>query len=114
MSDDDNRQELIFHPEFDPLKDHKINVIGQTWNVKYSNDITELGRCDYGSTKIVLNASTDGQIGRNVYLHEVIHALSNAGYLELSERQVDVITTLLIAFFQDNPQLVDYIFRKPE
>lgn len=49
--------------------------------------------------------------GRKVetLLHEVIHAIDDAGKLDLDERQVSVLTRGLYAMFVENPDVLDAV-----
>lgn len=92
----------------------KIRLCGQTWTVreKNSNEMNALGLCHTDIHEIWINSSCTPEVRRNTFLHEILHALSYVGQLRMSERQVDVLATLLIAMARDNPEIADYFFKE--
>lgn len=92
----------------------KIRLCGQTWVIREKNSVemNELGLCHTDIHEIWISSSCTPEVKRNTLLHEVLHALSYVGQLRMSERQVDVLATLLIAMTRDNPELVDYFFKE--
>lgn len=69
-----------------------------------------LGMCHSDIQEIWVNNSNTDETTRNVILHECIHAISDSYDLELTERQVKVLATALIAFSRDNPELANDFF----
>lgn len=70
-----------------------------------------LGLCHSDQQQIWLLESNTTETNTNVLLHECLHAISDALDLELSERQVTVLATALIAFARDNPEHAKNIFK---
>lgn len=94
----------------------KIRLCGQTWAVreKTANEMNALGLCHTDIHEIWISNACTSEVRRNTFLHEVLHALSYVGQLKMSERQVDVLATLLIAMARDNVELADYFFKEED
>jgi hypothetical protein len=67
----------------------------------------ELGLCHPDIREIWLNSNNHPDVNRNTFMHELLHALSYVNMLDLNERQVDVLATMLIALARDNPGLLE-------
>lgn len=83
-----------------------LKICGVTHKVIQKPNIimpNELGLCHSDIQEIWLNDANTVETNRNVLLHECIHAIDHALQLELSERQVSVLATAIIAFARDNP-----------
>jgi hypothetical protein len=70
-----------------------------------------LGLCHSSIQQIWLCESNTEETNKNTLLHEALHTISHSYDLELSERQVSVTATAIIALFRDNPELIDYILK---
>lgn len=94
----------------------KIKIMGQSWTLREisNREMSALGLCHTDIYEIWLNDSCLPEVRRNTFLHEILHALSYVGQLRMTERQVDVLATLLIALARDNPELIDYFFKEKE
>ena len=95
------------------LPEH-VRILSANWRVrqKHGHEMSELGLCHCDIREIWLNAGNLPEVNRNTFLHELLHALSYTAQLEMTERQVDVLATMLISLCRENPQLVDYFFRE--
>lgn len=74
----------------------------------------DLGECHSDLQQIWLNATNTAETNTNTILHECLHAISDAYQIDLSERQVCVLATALIAFARDNPDHSKVIFGLPQ
>jgi Zn-dependent peptidase ImmA (M78 family) len=72
----------------------------------------ELGLCHSDIQEIWLNSSNSPESMLNTLLHECIHTIDHAYDLDMSERQVTVLATALIAFARDNPEHAKRFFLK--
>lgn len=70
----------------------------------------ELGLCHSDIQEIWLNKTNTRETNLNVLLHECLHTISDVYDLDLSERQVSVLATALIAFARDNPNVASTVF----
>lgn len=100
-------------------KESQVNDIVTICSVDYkiinknSTDMPDLlGLCQSNIQEIWINNSNTPETRRNVMLHECLHAISDIYDLELSERQVSVMATALIAFARDNPEKFNSFFEK--
>lgn len=91
----------------------RVKICGVTYSVIHKSDTempAELGMCHSDLQEIWLRKSNTEETNTNVLLHECLHAISDALDLELSERQVNVTATALIAFARDNPKHARYFW----
>jgi len=94
-----------------------IKICGVDFKVIYksSRDMPmDLGSCHTNIQELWVNESNTEETSTNVILHEVIHALSDMYDLDMTERQVNVLTTVLIGFSRDNPQYSKMLFMKKD
>jgi len=63
----------------------------------------KLGLADFNNQLISVNQSCSSQTKKIAIYHELIHILSDAYGLQLTEEQVKIGTHALIAFVADNP-----------
>lgn len=70
----------------------------------------ELGLCHSDIQEIWLADSNTPETMINTLLHECIHTIDHTYNLDMSERQVDVMATALIAFARDNPRIAQQLF----
>lgn len=83
-----------------------IKIFGVNYQIVVKDDMdmpNVIGLCHSDKQQIWLRESNTEETNTNVLLHECLHAISDALDLELSERQVNVLATALIAFARDNP-----------
>lgn len=73
----------------------------------------ELGLCHSDVQQIWLAETNTDETMLNVLLHECIHTIDHAYSLDMSERQVTVLATALIAFARDNPKIAKQLFSVP-
>ena len=48
---------------------------GFEWTVKYSDDLTELGKCDCHSQTITIRSGMSDQTTLRTFFHELVHAI---------------------------------------
>ena len=70
---------------------------------------TNYGSCHHAKCEIHVNPSQSLANERDTVLHEIVHALETEGQLKMSERQVRILSTLLLAVLRQNPSLVRYL-----
>lgn len=90
-----------------------VKICGVDYKIvtKNSMDMPDaLGLCHSDQQQIWLLDSNTDETNTNVLLHECLHAISDALDLELTERQVNVLATALIAFARDNPEHIKNFF----
>jgi hypothetical protein len=89
------------------MQQNNINVAG----IKY--DIVEktpdemqgrLGLADFNAQQIFINESATPQTKKIAVYHEIMHIISDAWGLGLTESQVKIGTHALIAFLEENPE----------
>lgn len=92
-----------------------VKICGVDYQIVTKNSLDmpdALGQCHSDCQQIWILDSNTEETNTNVLLHECLHAISDALDLELSERQVTVLATALIAFARDNPQHAHNFFTK--
>ena len=97
------------------MKHDKARICGVDYKIltkPFSKMPEELGLCHSDIQEIWLNDDTTRETNINTLLHECLHAISNAYDIEMTERQVNVCATALIAFGRDNPELIKYFFSR--
>ena len=67
------------------------------------------GKCLRDKCEIRINTEHDHQAVQDTLLHEVLHSLSYAYDLELTESQVVRLTSGLTALMLDNPDFIEYL-----
>jgi hypothetical protein len=87
-----------------------INVIEQNYVIQYDDSLKNaLGQCDANTLKISILPNQPASVEVDVVLHEVVHAIEMAMYLNMSERQVYCISIGLLAVLKRNPQFLEYL-----
>lgn len=87
-----------------------INVIEQNYAIEYDESLKNaLGQCDGNTLKISILPNQSANVEADVLMHEVIHAIEMAMYLNMSERQVFCISVGLLAVLKRNPQFLEYL-----
>lgn len=96
-----------------------IKILGKTFTVKTHSDDCAFREKTLGyihTTKLVLEL--DGKQHpaqlKDTILHEIIHGISDLASLELTERQTEVLASMLICVNQENPGLFAQIFDQPK
>lgn len=70
----------------------------------------QLGLCHSDVQQIWLASTNTPETQLNTLLHECIHTIDHLYDLDMSERQVCVLATALIAFARDNPHIAHQLF----
>lgn len=91
-----------------------LRVAGYVIPVEVVNDpdFTDAYHGEYGTlprTVIRLSAENEPTRQRETLLHELLHAISDAFELEMSERQVAAMSRGLYGVLVDNPKLRAYL-----
>jgi Zn-dependent peptidase ImmA (M78 family) len=95
------------------MKHDKARICGVDYKIvtqPFAKMPEDLGLCHSDTQEIWLNEINTRETNINTLLHECLHAISNAYDIELTERQVNVGATALIAFARENPELIKYFF----
>jgi hypothetical protein len=92
----------------------KIRIVGSDYKVIPSEAgelkaMDHIGECNYLEHTIRIKKGLIGPILKNTMLHETVHGISNELCLGLEERQVELLTTGLIAVLKDNPKFKDWL-----
>ena len=88
-----------------------IKIAGIDYNIalKSSEEMGGLiGTADFNRQLISINKEHTEQTKRIALFHEILHLLSDAYGLELTEQQVKIGTHAFIAFVEDNKKLLNY------
>lgn len=64
-----------------------------------------LGLADFNNQSVIINQNCSEQTKKIAIFHEILHLISDAYGLGLTEQQVKIGTHALIAFLADNPEL---------
>lgn len=93
----------------------KVRIAGRDFEIRYVKDDLNSGNNGYchhdqGFLSIADDLKPLEEI--DTVLHETMHSISNTFDLDLTERQVLVLATVLVGVFQDNPEYAKYISRK--
>lgn len=70
-----------------------------------------IGLANFNTQEIWIGSEFTEQTKHIAQMHEVLHIISDAYGLELTEHQVKYLTHALIAFFVDNP--TETVFKSP-
>lgn len=93
-----------------------VRVIGKTYTVRVVNKSPldkDSGECDEKSQTITVNEDQTEEAMQDTILHEVVHAIDHTLRLDMSENQVAMMATGLIAVIRDNPEFTEFVTRKP-
>jgi Zn-dependent peptidase ImmA (M78 family) len=85
-----------------------IKIAGIDYQILYKSNQEMgglIGTANFNAQEICINADHTAQTQRIALYHEIIHILSDAYGLELTEQQVKIGTHAVLAFLHDNPQL---------
>jgi acetaldehyde dehydrogenase (acetylating) len=86
-----------------------LDLLGKAWVITQKKDNKNYGTCQHGKCIINVNPSQPPQQMRDTVLHEVIHALEHEVQLKMSERQVTLLATVLLAAMRQNPKLSAFL-----
>lgn len=90
-----------------------VKICGVDHHIMFKTHIEmpdELGLCHSDIQQIWLAESNTDETMLNTLLHECIHTIDHTYNLDMTERQVDVMATALIAFARDNPRIARQLF----
>ena len=91
------------------VRPDKLDILGKEWSVIGREKSSNYGSCHHAKNEIHINPSQSPSNERDTVLHEIVHALETEGQLKMSERQVRILSTLLLAVLRQNPSLVRYL-----
>ena len=86
---------------------NNIKVAGIEYTiVEHAPDVMggRLGLADFNAQQITINQSATSQTKKIAVYHEIMHIISDAWGLSLTEAQVKIGTHALIAFLAENPE----------
>lgn len=86
-----------------------VDLLGKTWTISQKKDSKNFGTCYHGKCVINVTPTQSLENARDTVLHEIIHALEVEGQLKMSERQVRILATLLLAALRHNPKLAAFL-----
>ena len=94
-----------------------VEIIGHKYSVVISTEMSEdeLGRCDYNNQKILISKHQARDTMRDTFLHEIIHAvhwIMGLGDNSTEEEFTARTTTGLRSVMLQNPEVVNYLFRR--
>lgn len=95
------------------MKIESVKICGVNYKIVSKTMIEmpeELGLAHADIQEIWLNKTNTRETNVNTLLHECIHMIDHQYDLDMSERQVTVLATALIAFARDNPAVVKLCF----
>lgn len=73
-----------------------FKLVGFDWTVKYVEDLSEYGLCDYSTQTIRLRAGMGKSITEQTFFHELVHAIMfSMGHTSHDEIFVDAFGALL-------------------
>ena len=87
----------------------RLKVLGKWYRVTPGTDKNRLGECDLVECRIGYRPDQHIQQARETLLHELIHAISDAQALNLSERRVRALGMSIMAIVADNPGLLEWL-----
>ena len=93
-----------------------VRIIGKTYGISYVNgkplDDDDLGEFDPFKQRISVRESQPLEQEQDTVLHEVIHAISHEADINLQEKQVRPLATILLGILKDNERLVSYLRKR--
>lgn len=96
----------------------KIRAFGRTLHVVYKPGLLDeeenplCGQWKLDELTIEADPTQHSINLQDTLLHELVHAISDLTDLELTERQVLVLSTSLLGILLDNPKFARFILRK--
>ena len=89
----------------------KIKVAGIIYDVvrKTNEEMNGLiGTADFNRQIISINKEHTEQTQEIAFVHEILHIISDAYGINLSEEQVKILTHGLVAFYKENHEIMDF------
>ena len=89
-----------------------VRILGKDVKIVYSSTdqgMEMLGLCHYDRHLINIIEGQPAIGERNTVFHEVMHMTEYGMGLEMTEKQITVLTNGLIAVFEDNPEFAKYV-----
>ena len=86
-----------------------LDLLGKRWTITQKKDTNNFGTCHHVRCVINISPTQSPENARDTLLHEVIHALEKEGLLKMNERQVTVLSSLLISALRQNPKLAAFL-----
>ena len=73
-----------------------FKLVGFEWTVKYVEDLSEYGTCDYSTQTVRLRSGMGKAITEQTFFHELVHAVMfSMGHTQHDEIFVDAFGALL-------------------
>jgi len=101
------------------MRPKKLQILGKNYAVQFVNpapladdEHQDCGRCLDSEQRILVQYDLPPELERDTVLHETIHAIDYVLQLELTERQVSVLASGLLAVLKANPSLAPYLVGK--
>jgi hypothetical protein len=80
--------------------------------MKDGEDGEYIGTCDFKEMDIKINASYPDFTKRACLIHELLHALDDMYFIELTEKQVTTLANAMYTAITDNPNLISKILEQ--
>lgn len=93
----------------------KISIFDKEWNLtpdtglEYEGSVV-MGLTTYMDLEIKYRPQLPKNLLQDTIIHEIIHALSDEGQLEMTERQVSVLACSLLHTIKANPKIKEFCF----
>jgi hypothetical protein len=87
-------------------------LFNQTWQIRTAlpHEIPDdLGQCRVDQHEIVLAATQCDETLIHVLLHEICHCIEMKLHLEMTERQVDLMSLGILDLFRSNPNMISLL-----
>lgn len=88
-----------------------FRLLGKLWNANFKK-MDEYGSCETSKLRIDLSPTQPVGHLRDTYLHETLHAMDIETQLGMTERQITVLATVLLAWMRDNPHVVAWMLKE--
>jgi len=88
----------------------EVKIVGKTYKIEWLEHLANQGETFHAiqTIKIEITDKAKEQM-QDTVLHEVMHGIDYAMQAKLSERQVTVMATGLLAVLKENPNLMRYL-----
>jgi hypothetical protein len=89
-----------------------FKLFNQTWTIRTALPYEipdDLGQCRVDQHEIVLATNDCAETLIHVLLHEIVHCIEMKLHLEMTERQVDLISLGIIDLFRSNPNMLSLL-----
>ena len=87
----------------------KLKILGQEYSVYLLPNKKmkgKLGECNVNDREILIRETLKGDKFREVFLHEIIHAIAEMLNLDMTENQVNNVAVGLTALINDNTEFL--------